>query len=44
MQLVDSPLGWDTDSANKQTSLLFDNDVNKLWKLALGIVVLDKGM
>ena len=43
VHLVYDPLGRDTDSAHEQLRLLLDDHINELWKLPLGVVVLDQG-
>jgi hypothetical protein len=41
VQLVDSVLGRNTNSANKQRSSPLDDDVNKLVQLAAGVITLE---
>ena len=40
VKLVDDILGWYTDGANEQSSLLLDNHVDEFAQLALSVVVL----
>jgi len=40
VKLINSPHGRNSDSANEQGSLVLDNDINELRKLAIGIVFL----
>ena len=40
VQLVDGPNRGNTDSADEELGLLLNDDVEELWELALGVVVL----
>lgn len=42
MELVDGPLGWDTDGTNEQGCPSFDDDVNELWQLTRSVVFLEE--
>jgi len=40
MKLVNGPLGRNADSTNEQGSLVSNDDIDKLRKLAIGIIFL----
>ena len=40
VKFLDCPLGRNTDGADEELSPLFDDDINEVRKLTLGVVVL----
>ena len=44
VQGVDDWLRWDSNGTNEERSFLLDNDVDELIELALGVVILGKGI
>ena len=43
VEFVDCPFWWDTHSTDEQSGFTLNDDVNKLWKLAICVVPLAQG-